>query len=725
MLPPLKSQGPGTLVLLEGQACSGMTSLCSMLTYHWSHQKNYFSSQYTFVILLDLEETTESLVDVIFKQLLPSNFKLTREELASTLETYARETLFILDGCAEGAYHEDVRQMLQRTKLRKSSILVTDRLPSTLKKYKPDVKYYNLGLRGHHVHKCFKTFINISHSNQDDFEDLLTAVDDGHLSIKPYLANPITCAMIFACYQNKVMTDITKVTTLSQITERYIIALIALYYQQQRLPFKEKDLSEEMVSTISKLEELAMLSLSQRNGYISPENLEDLEELPLVFKLGFLRQAGETLAWKFHCKLLRDQLAARYLARANVEDLTADLNQNMWIIQKHGQMIAFLAKILSTTPEDGRFQMLMAEIQNAQLYDVHKENVDMNSKSSTASTVETSTKHTSGYGQIQEYKTGLACLVECSGREEAQSLILEDTKYSFIIHEKGLVAEDPIRGLSCILQGGSCCLTELYITFTPVHNYQQNCFGQLAKSISQNKTLRKLKIFWFSLEMVAKFLAECLAENTTLREIKLDNSYSKSQKPITATTWAHLQKACQRMSHIDTLLFVKCNVAAIVGHVITYFSLTIHHIDFYGCCLNLFCANQIAEKLENSQCIQSLDLTKATLECSDIIAMIQGMKVSSSLKKLNLTTAKFDIASVDALSEYLRVTKSLQELDLSRCELSTNMRKQLSNAMTQSQHLTRLVMDGTITTKQGKRGKLHVHETEEKPYNMYKYSSQI
>ena len=275
-----------------------------------------------------------------------------------------------------------------------------------------------------------------------------------------------------------------------------------------------------------------------------------------------------------------------------------------------------------------------------------------------------------------------------------------------IIKMDGMLTVKGVLGLCLCLESKECVVQELEIDVHQYHHFQMPLLIQLAKSFAKCSNLDSVKITWSSLDVMAKFLAQLMDNNQTVDTVVLTEDLSRGTvyaKQISAVTWAALQSACTCMTSVEQLSFLSCRVTAIVNHVLQYIPTTIGHVNLTGCALNLMCAGQIASYLHGNTAIRVLDISYANINCSEFVAIFQGMQMCEGIKTVRVRGARLDRPCVIALSEYIKLTHSLEIIDLSDCELNTEMCTRIVSAIKQNRTLQKLVFNNARITVEGRR----------------------
>ncbi|XP_072032835.1 protein NLRC5-like [Amphiura filiformis] len=124
-------------VLIQGETGSGKSTLAANIAYTWAKRdtKSPLSQfQLVFVIgMHEIEDSSSSLVDLIFQQILPEDSKVSRNGLEEFIKFHPKDVLIIIDGLDEDSSgmlsndSSEVTQILHNRKLRQCCVILTTR----------------------------------------------------------------------------------------------------------------------------------------------------------------------------------------------------------------------------------------------------------------------------------------------------------------------------------------------------------------------------------------------------------------------------------------------------------------------------------------------------------------------------------------------------------------------------------------------------------------------
>ncbi|KAK3596283.1 hypothetical protein CHS0354_024867 [Potamilus streckersoni] len=698
ILPPSPTNGRGQRIVLEGHSGSGKSTLCAWLAYIWATQGNYFKNKFNILLCVDAHTLNGSMEESIYRSLFPENFKLNLADFWSAIEEHSSEVIMILDGFDQ-SNGVDFSDILSGRKLRNSTVIVTGTPEFSCGiDFVPDRKIFNMGLNDNNIKRCIRTCVTLSRLDQDNFEKLYSLIADDSWEFHQFLSSPQVCVLLFQVYsilRNEI--NLRDVRTLTDLMEKYGIAMGSLYCRKQKIDILGFEFPDEVLQAAVHLDEFAFISMMNHRNVFTEDDVLKETKTNMVLRFGAFKKSPQGL--RFSSSLVQDFLAAKYLADCVLEDVIRVFEERRMIRSpKYAQLMSFLCALYRSDYDTPFLKTLFTEFaaRNARCIRYVPSDV-----SEAASSVDIELKQKPSRGELQDFSQGLQSLAECLGREDVCEIIAASLPQRLIIRRESMIPYNCIKGLWYVLHCKANTVCEVEINLYPFFIHQMKFLTTIAVAIGACEQITSLRCYWLSLELISKYLDIILKESKSVESIMLEDTTRRQVKQITAATWATLQSACQNMSKLKQLSFLRGKVAAIVYHVIHHMPSTIESLDFTGCVMNLMCASELSAKLENSKSLQVLDLSFTRLNSTEFVAILQGLKMCDKIRDLKLCGAKLDRPGLSALADCLKITKSIKSLDLSECELRTEMCKKLANAIAQNRTVSKLILRNTKLTSEG------------------------
>lgn len=700
ILPAPSSNGKGHRMLLEGPSGSGKTMLSNTIAYLWAAQSNYFKNPCPLLLHIDLKAVLSNFDEEVYRNLFPDNFKVDQGEFWHLLEQRAEDVVLVIDGYESGKDFPSLLDILNGRKLQQSTVIVTndhEQCPNL--GFQPDLKCFIMGYSMKNVLRCMKTYIRLFGSEPENHPKLFEALEDETFGLGLYITNPFICLLTFGVYQTMKHINLKEITTVANLFETYGIAMASLYCKRQKIDVIGLEFPEDVMEAIEQLTTFAFTSLTDDNKCFTEEEILKETKSQIVFKLGVFHKFTEGTKWRFVCNLMQHFLAAKHLADFVLEDILKLIkDHSLTKHSKYNQTISFLCGIYRNDFDTPVLSSLFTELA---VKNVRHTKVSIQEVKSNGMVEIEKKKPRPPSGQILDFGQSLQSLAECYNRDDAFEIISRSLPARIFLRRDGIISSKCIYALQQVLQFPENRIAHLELHVLPLYLYQQEMYINLAKAASKSKTIKSLKLNSNSLELSSKFLNSFLEEAELVDSIVVDNLGKKNPRHITASTWATLQNACQNMGKTNHFSFRNCKEAATVYFVIHHLPNTIQELNFSGCTMNMMCAGEISSHLEHAQCLQKLDITNCHLVGSDIVAIMQGLKLCGTIKSLRLCGAKLDRPATTALCECLRLTRTLSTLDLSHCELSTEMIEKLVCAIVENRSLKRLLLNSTRVSEEG------------------------
>ncbi|XP_041347900.1 uncharacterized protein LOC121367661 [Gigantopelta aegis] len=315
---------------------------------------------------------------------------------------------------------------------------------------------------------------------------------------------------------------------------------------------------------------------------------------------------------------------------------------------------------------------------------------------------------------ILNYSHRLHGVAECYERPNAAANLAKSMSSRLLIRRKGLFHHNCILGLSCVLESEYCHVTHIDINLLPVYLHQDDIYTKLANALGKNSSLQHLKIYWWSLDIMAKFLRTVMRDGKALESLQLEDCTNHALNDISSMTWSALQDICANSKNVKRFVFNNCQTTAVVCHIIIHLPCIVEELDFSKCLFNLMCSSAIASKLECSKMFRRLVLSGTKIQSSDFSALAQGIKRSISLQELDLSSTELDHVGITAVAESIKLNSTLTTLDLSRCQLDAFMCSKLADALQYSRSMNTLVLIDSDVSSRGIRSLLDVANSKKK-----------
>ncbi|XP_071116058.1 NACHT, LRR and PYD domains-containing protein 13-like [Haliotis cracherodii] len=701
IFPTQNKSGKGKRIVLEGAPGIGQTTLATMLTHMWANQKNYFKVKYEFLVHIDAHAIGEDFQDSVYKQVLPENTKLSVQEFWSLLEANARDVVFLIDGFDEDVPSPDLKQIIQGSKMKLSSVVLFVHPEIHVHRYvTADAKLFNIGLNSGNVSRCLKTYGYLMEMTAEQCDELLEMAQNKEWTFRHLLSSPFICLATIMVYKICKERDIVSISTTTELFELFGEAMAKDFCGRQNIDVVGTEFPDEVLKTIGQLQQLAFAAVCGKRRIFTDGQLIHESQNILMTKFGVLVKNGLNNCWKMTCSLLADFLTARYLADMPMGDLSEIIAEQKLLSRvSYANMISFLCGLFRNDHDTPTLGNIFTELKTHNIKQTRALNRTGHGKPVDGET--STTSHlTSGY--VTDYYHSLQGLSESECRDDVLTQVVESMPSHLIIRRDGTIPHTCVHGLSAVLINESVNITHIEINLLPVYMLQPDIYLTLAETIGNSPHVRRLRVLWYGLELMAKFLSIATRNAQSLQSLQIEDCSKKVCTQVTAETWADLQQFCSKLENIKKFIFLNCKMASVVCHVLHHLPETLEEIDFAGCAMNPICAGEVATKIEHSKKLKRLNLSSTRLESSDIKALTKGVKLGESLEELNLGGTRLDRSGVVALAESIRMSNTLQCLDLSNSELTTELCRILAGGIADSRTLTKLVVSYARMTSEGR-----------------------
>lgn len=698
-LPPVTAMGKGRRILMEGPSGSGKTILSHMVAYMWATQRSYFKNKYGILLHVDLKRINGDFQEQVHRNLLPDDFKLNPSEFFSMLEANASEVVMIVDGYDGKPNQKVLEDILSGSQLRQANVIVMMN-PEIVSSpgFLPDSRMFSLGYSMNNVSRCMKTYLYHYKFNPENHQRLFDTVSDENWQFRPYITKPICCLLIFAIYQSSKNAKIADITGLTSLMEAYGFAMATQFCKRQKLDIIGLEFPEEVVRAIDQLSTFAFRTMNDEEYAFTEEDIHKDTQNAIVFKLGAFLKLTPVSKWMFTCSLMHDFLAARHLSDYVLEEMTSVIKDHRMTKQsRYNQLVVFMCGLYRNDHDTLVIRQLFSEMAIQNIRHTRVESEDSNASYEEVRPLRPPS------GRFHDFAQSLESLAEAKFREDGIEAIAQSFPPRTVIKREGLLPYRSLLSLPQIMLHDTNRITHLEIYLIPVFISQIQLYTDFAEGIAKSKVLTHLKLFWSSMDVMARFLNAFMEQTTFVECVTLQDACKKPTKQISAATWATLQNACQNMTKCKKFAYLQGKVAAIAYFVLQHLPDTIQELDFSGCVLNMMCASELSAKVEHSASLTVLDISQTSLFGSEFVAVLQGLKLSNTMKILKLRGAKLDRVGVITLAECLKLTRTLQVLDLSYCELTTDMCKTLTDAIAENHSLRKLVLKNTKVTIEGRQ----------------------
>ncbi|GFR91288.1 E3 ubiquitin-protein ligase DZIP3 [Elysia marginata] len=349
-----RSRGPR--VLIEGSAGSGKTTLASMLSYMWATAPHTFENRYKYLLYLDAHAVSGTLADEIYSQLLPSS-KVSKAEVWTLFEENPRDVLLLVDGFEGSQGGTQLTKVIQGSSLRACAVVALVRPEARVDGFvRPDLKLHLLGIKSTSIASCLRGYARLLAAPSMD-EDSMHLVPMGRgesgdgsssadhqrqspasprlhpgidlpddYSMRERMTSPYVLTSTVTVSHILGASALMSVSTLTSLCEQLLLALATAYVRRQpelqatptgeeEAESKQEGFPEEVTLAVGRLETLAFHTLTSRQLAFTEAELDELTDGDqTLIQLGALHKSGPGRRYKFSCSLLRDFLAARFLA---------------------------------------------------------------------------------------------------------------------------------------------------------------------------------------------------------------------------------------------------------------------------------------------------------------------------------------------------------------------------------------------------------------------------
>ncbi|XP_072033493.1 uncharacterized protein [Amphiura filiformis] len=245
-------------VLIQGETGSGKSTLAANIAYTWAKRdtKSPLSQfQLVFVIgMHEIENSSRSLVDHIFQQILPEDSKVSKDGLEELIKFHPKDVLIIIDGLDEDSSgmlsndSSEVTQILHNRKLKQCCVILTTR-PHRVTDLKDHQKHFTqVKLVGFsvknvqlYIHKFF----------QNNVQKIISLIEK--LNCEPHLLDlatiPVLLLMICLLWQD----DCTLPESKSMLYKETIKYLWKRHLDKEGQSLSDEDSGDEFQDGLSSL----------------------------------------------------------------------------------------------------------------------------------------------------------------------------------------------------------------------------------------------------------------------------------------------------------------------------------------------------------------------------------------------------------------------------------------------------------------------------------------
>ncbi|XP_013410021.1 NLR family CARD domain-containing protein 3-like [Lingula anatina] len=743
--PHPKCEAPGR-VLLSGLSGYGKSTALKHMAYSWAKNHGYFPKNFQLLFLVDLRMMSEnqSLQDAIFDQLIPFNFKLTKDELWSLIVANQKDTLFLLDSYDHVTSSNRVFSDLIGQKLLDKVHIVMTTEPSyvqSLMKY-CDTALHIMGITKVEAKEdLVRQYAQSTKVSVESYAGLMSKLaSENEIALCALTQSPFNLLSLCGTVEAKVSLQFG---TQTFIMDQLMLSLQRLFCTRQGVDVPGGILPEEIKRTISQLEEIAFQSMLSKKTVFKCDELNKTYINALIYKLGPMvkfqsKRPRSTEYCMFANKAFQEYLAARYLAdmtqerffvysqqlvkdkslhnvcvfycglkRHSYEVSTVKILHDLFSLMAKHNLTKWRAITFSVNGKSlGKRQNSLLNKSTRRAFthvDLKTQAASDYRKTDVKNGADDSLKDKKLEGRVLDFILSLECVNECQGRKDSTDLIAKSIPARLLLRQREPISAAAINGLASVVRSPDCQVTEMDIKVNHFCTYNRETLLTLAEAVRDSANISILKLISLDTGTSTYFLATALRGNTSIKTVKcIEESQSENDK-ISASVWANLQTACQNMTHVTSLTFVNMTNAPLLSNIIRHTPLSIQELHFPCCSLNLVSAEEMSVKLEHTKQLQVLNLCGTKLESMNMLSMAQGLKVNQSLKELLLTDTQLDNNGIQALSEALKFNHTVQRLDLSRINISNQGCRTLAAALAVNVSVQEVLLMGTKISREGMR----------------------
>ena len=769
-MPKQKAAGIGKRIVIEGCSGSGNSTLAAVLSYMWAKDKTYFKHVYDFLVYIDVQYVVSDFSRLVFHMVIPENTPINGQEFWSVLEANARKVVVLVDGYDDRIVCSKLDQILRGTRLRKSSVILFVQPEMHFEKdMRPDYRLFNTGLGESGRLEFMKSYAHLLKLTPENVEVLKEYLTKKEWPLLPHLSSPFVCFMVIMVFQGNTEFNMLTITSLSSLCECYCILVARQCCKRLNVSYFENEFPDKVNDAIKTLGSLAFNAVVSGKVCFFEEDVSQYSSKVCFTRCGAMSRNNLTSGFRFVCSIFMDFLAAQHMAVMSYDEVGTTIRENNFLANsRYAQLISFvcglyeehpdtptLDNLLQKLTEEGSYEEIAIEEMentadeeaNANEFEtngtetneaespeahLHEADIDkpvapeigiseaeINATELNGTEIDeakdiddmSETFQEGPLAHILNYSHRLHGVFECHERHNSAGNVAKSMSTHILIRRKGLFHTNCILGISFVLESQHCRLTHLDINLLPVYIYQDSIYTRLAEAIAKNNTLQHLKIYWWSLDKMAKFLHTVMCECKVLERLHLHDCTNRTLKKISSVTWSTLQDMCNNCKYVKRFVFENCQTSAVVGHVIEHLPPTVEECDFSKCLFNLMCSNILAAKLESSDTFRHLVLCEAKLHSSDVEVLTHGIKRSSALQELDLSNTKLDKVAITAIAETIKLSITLKILDLSNCDLDAFMCNKLANALQYNRTMKKLILEGSKLSSRGLESLLDVTKT--------------
>ena len=742
-------------ILIEGATGTGKTILCKYLLHQWDQEANVFPENIRMVFKIDLRKG-HSLKDAMFQQNVPTNFRLTKDELWHIVVVNQHDVLFILDGYDSlTTLDPDVEKLLSKKIMKRSALILLSSLrllpPILLQHF--DSRLVILGLQQTKPAQLVKKYTSVIKNFSEYFSDLIIRMDFDYeeydAQLRSLAQHPFFCLCICAIVE---LREDYEVSTPTQLMQDMVYTLQHLFCQRHGIKLMEGgEVPYEVQDTIQQLEEIAYDGIMNKRMLFPMEELQKRYLNPWLFSMGILQKGSSSSKGSaddycsFACKLLQEFLAARHLARKEphelhqhldtlvsttslqqvcaffcglVKEITDDYEEEEPEDEEMDQEDVPAPPMTPKTPEnppenigeddtetEGRasespkndtyIPNTFRTILQRMFQKYADRNCNLKNSFSVKSTDSNHSILSKTEGRLLNLQGCLESLAESDGDEYFADILVQTFPSKIYMRSRDVVSALAYQGLAHILRIDPVTITELSLRLDTISKYTDTALSELAMGLAQNTKVQKLKLVWTVKDLLVQFLNGVFQENAGVHHLVCIDESKAGDCRLSATIWDDLHSACRKMLQVRTFAFAGCRNPTLVGAVLHNLPSNIEKLDLTGCDINTTGADELSEKFGRNDSLKLLDLTSIRLESTIILTLTKGLKINKTLSHLIMRDTQIDTGGVASLSEAIKFNKGLRSLDLSRNDLNSEACRILAYALSMNRGLAEVAIKGS------------------------------
>lgn len=673
----------------------GKTTLCRMLANTWAQSPDDSSTTCDLLLYLDIANTQgKSILDLIYSQIFPDGFRVSKTNFQSAIENNAEKILFVIDGFADGFTNSNVEEILRGSLYKGCSVLLMAN-PSCKKVngFSSHSYVYCQGLHEVSIARCIRTYTNLVDIEDKPLNKFIASLRGNMVTIQT-LRNPLL-SMSVAAYNEETLPSLETLSTTTSTLHSFFQILLAHFCTDNGLLTTTGKMQEVMKQTLKKLKQRAYSDMLASCSCISSEEMEAFE-VESLHKLGIFVQFHDT--WTYQSSIWRDFLAAVHLAEMEHEEFTKDIfHHKLLKLSRYEQCIELLCGILSMGQNSEKLSQIFTEFVSYNRRSIRGINfvAETNDKDENLQTKRT--------GQFRDFAPSFRALYETRNDKMSQ-MLSGSMPPCMVIKSNHLFPEHALLGLSSVLRLQTANLVELDISLGKLHEFQTYSLLEMAQALGQNQHVRVLRVTWLSMNIAACFLGAVLENNTSLRQVHVDRGKGRHTMPSrdSASLWAGLQTASVNLGHLESFSFLNCPYPEVVGHVLRHLPPTLPHLNISGSAFDMVCGHRLASFLSRTKRLSFLDISEVKIGNTEFFTLVQGLKVCPTLQVMKIAQIKLGRLAFLGLCDSLILTRNIEKLDLSGCQLTDEMGTRLAQITEKVSSLKTLNLQNSEISQEGR-----------------------